>query len=83
MIVRRKFKIKAVLTVKHDDNEKITHKEIRPDIDWDVDPIIGVTTNEHIWVTENKVDVLYLHTLVEYDEKDHQLLLDKGWVLIA
>jgi len=79
MIVRRKFKIKALFEVTMN-VDKITNKEIRPDIDWDVDPVIGITTNERIWVEEDGKDVMYLITMVEYDEKDHQHFIDKGWV---
>lgn len=78
MIIRKLFRIPAKVFIEKDNTGNIIAKTITPDVDYDVDPILGVTTEETVWIN----DVQYLDTMIEFDENDLQYFLDKGWIEI-
>jgi hypothetical protein len=78
MLIKKQFKIEATLTIRRDDEGKIIDKELRPNIDWEVDPVVEIATNEQIW----EDNVMYIISTIVFDENDLQYFLDKGWELI-
>ena len=75
MIIRKTFKIPAKAHIERDGNGIIVSKTETPDIDWELDPALSNLNKDVIW--EN--DVKYFKTEIEFDEKDLQHFLDKGW----
>ncbi len=67
MIIEKIFKIPATVDIERNAENKITGKNTRPDIDWEVDPILTLHQAEYLY-DEN--GTLWAYVRIMIDEKD-------------
>lgn len=78
MIVKKIYRIPAVLTVEKDIDDNIVNRRIAPAIDEMIDPILSFTVVKKTWID----DAMYLDVEIVYDESDQSLINVKNWELL-